>query len=483
MKARDYALLFINGDRIEARGELAAMMLSDFLRYKKGLTGTKVVCAEGDCGACTVLRKFCGAGQKTSYYEPINSCITTLGQMDGSSLITVEYLNRPGLDPVQARMVECHGSQCGYCTPGFVMALKGLTEKKCASDAKKITEKEAKNALTGNLCRCTGYRQILDAAVSIPLEKSLSLNKDSKLVGAEKSLRRETEIPFLIETEAFAFYAPIKIKDAAKYLKKNPGSRILGAGTDLGVAVNKGKLRFNTVISLHLISDLYEAKKVGNKKDGFKMRVGARVTLEKLRCALKESFPEFANYLDIFASPQIKNVATLVGNIANASPIGDTLPLLLAMNARKHVVGSQKARWIEMNDFFLGYRLVALKKDEIIEFVEFDLLSEEESLFLLKTSQRKDLDISSVNGAIRFSKDSIRVALGGVAGVPYRLRKLEALLEEKAKSPNHNQEAIDLLQKEIRPLSDLRGSQAMRRILAENFLKESLQKYQEASSC
>lgn len=470
---RDYALLFINGERTEVRGEQCAFMLADFLRYKKGLTGTKIVCAEGDCGACSVLRWFPYSEEK-SYFVPFNSCISTVAQLDGSNLVTVEYLGKAGLDPVQKAMLECHASQCGYCTPGFVMALKGLVEKKKTKKENTLTEKEAKNSLTGNLCRCTGYRQILDAALSIRLEDSVSLFTQPTLVKNHKVLQKEIKTPLKIETPEYSFFAPTTLKAATQYLAKNADTQLLGAGTDLGVAVNKGKIKFQKVLSLHLIPELYEIEKVKNKKEPSYLRVGARVTLESVRRATEKTHPEFSNYLDIFASPQIKNVATLVGNTANASPIGDTLPFLIAMNARVLVASARTNRVIALKDFFLKYRTTALKKGEIITAIEFEMGSPKEALYLLKTSQRKDLDISAVNGAIRITPTQARVALGGVASIPLRLEKVEKYL---ASGKREVSDALKLLQEEIKPLSDLRGSQALRRLVAENFIRTSLEDF------
>lgn len=472
MAARDYVVFFLNGERTEVRGEIAGMMFADYLRYKRGLTGTKIVCAEGDCGACTILHKF---PLSDSYFKPINSCIATVAQMDGAQILSIEFLNR---DPVQTAMLHCHGSQCGFCTPGFVMALKGCVEKKKASHADRLTEKEAKNALTGNLCRCTGYRQILDAALSLPLQEMESLSRQDWCKKADKILVREVKTPFAIETETFSMDAPVSLKKAVQALSLYKNTRLIAAGTDLGVQINKGRTVLPRLLSLHLIPELYTIKKVGNRQEGFRLRVGARVTLEMLRKSCEHFIPQFGKYLDLFASPQIKNAATLVGNIANASPIGDTLPFLLAMNARKQVVSVRGERWISLSKFFLGYRSTALKKDELISFVEFDLPAPEEDLYLLKTSQRKDLDISSVNGAIRFSPRFTRVALGGMAAVPFRLEKLEKFLQERRNSAECASQAALLLQKEVAPLSDLRGTQAFRRFLAEGFLKQSLADYQ-----
>lgn len=476
-KTRDFVLLYLNGKPRQITGEAAGLMLSDYLRYELGLTGTKIVCAEGDCGACTVLRRFRGPGQTRPYFEPVNSCITTVAQMDGSHLVTVEALAEgTKLSPVQEAMVSCHGSQCGFCTPGFVMALTGLVEKKLfkRETDSPLESKEAKNSLTGNLCRCTGYQPILDAAAGVVLLECAPLAKRFCSKEEEKALEEACAVTLHLKTRTFSFFAPTSAKEAAKYLAANSKARLLGAGTDLGVLVNKNKLRFSQVVSLHLVPELFEIKKTGKR-----LRVGGRVTLSELRRATEELIPELARFLDLFASPQIKNVATLAGNVANASPIADTPPFLLAAETKISCLGPRGERKVALDKFYLGYKKIDLKQGEIVASLEFDIPGTEERLSLKKVSQRKDLDISSVNMALRLSwaKDKsverARVAFGGVAAVPLRLKKTEAALEGKPLGQASIREAVKALQQEITPLSDLRGSEAFRRVLAETlFLRE-----------
>ena len=467
---RDYVFFYLNGKPCEIRGARASLMLSDFLRYEAGLTGTKVVCAEGDCGACSVLRRSPWSGDRA--FEPINACITTLAQMDGSSLVTVEALAPAGeLTPVQSAMVTCHGSQCGFCTPGFVMALTGLVEKKLTTRKKTIDKKEAKNALTGNLCRCTGYRPILDAATALSVGRCAPLTEKYFTVAMQKRLRAEVKRPLRIETDEFTFFAPTRAIEVARHLAKNRRARIVGAGTDLGVLVNKRKLRYEHLVSLHLIPELYVLKKKEKR-----LRIGGRVTLAEFRRATEKEIPELARFLDLFASPQIKNVATLVGNLVNASPIADTPPFLLVAGTVVTILGKSGKREVPIEKFFLGYRKTALKPGEWVSEVEIDIPAVNESLRLRKISQRKDLDISCVNLAARYSPDrrEMRLALGGVAATPVRLPKTEKFLKGKAITRELFAPALALMQSEISPLSDLRGSAAFRRVLAENLLEDCL---------
>jgi len=468
---RDYIFFYLNGRPTEVRGDRASMMLSDFLRYDRALTGTKVVCAEGDCGACSILRRT--PLDEAKPFEPVNACIATVSQMDGSSLVTVEALaTEEALSPVQQAMVTCHGSQCGFCTPGFVMALTGLVEKKIAIKSKAaIDEREAKNYLTGNLCRCTGYQPILDSASAISIEKCESLSPKFYSSAIQKQLKAIVAEPVSIQSPEYRFFAPTKSTEVSKYLAKQVGARLLGAGTDLGVLVNKHKLRYENVVSLHLVPELYrvEAKRS-------RMRVGSRVTLAVLRRSVEKSIPELARFLDIFASPQIKNVATLVGNLVNASPIADTPPFLLVAGTVVVAVGPKGKREIPIESFYLDYRKTALKPGEWVSGVEFDVPSAGESLRLRKTSQRKDLDISNVNAAFRYfpATKETRIALGGVAATPLRLKKTEAFLKGKKLSLDLFPGAVKKMQEEISPLSDLRGSAAFRRVLVENLFEEFL---------
>lgn len=467
---REGIVFYLNGARHEVTGEKAGWMLADFLRYELGLVGTKIVCAEGDCGACTVL-KYSPLGNRS--FLPINSCIATVAQMDGSSLVTVDRLASDGkLSPIQEAMVRCHGSQCGFCTPGFVMALAGLVEKKLEARETVIGKQEAKNALTGNLCRCTGYEPILEAAEAIPLNRCSTVKSRFWSQAQERDLRKVFSEPVLFEGRQFSFFAPKHLREAVTFLKKNKDARLLAAGTDLGVIHNKRKLRMEKVVSLHLISELYKILKIQSR-----LKVGARVTLSQLRVGIRESIPELARFIDLFASPQIKNVATLMGNVCNASPIADLPPFLLSTNAIVHTLGPLGKRKIELDWFYLSYRKTALRPGEVAVALEFDVPSKSESLSLYKVSRRKDLDISTVNAAFRVKwrgriMEDPKIALGGMAATPVRLRKTEKLLSGQELSSSLLARALQIFHSELAPISDLRGSAAFRRIVSENLFQQ-----------
>lgn len=473
---RKCAVIYLNGKRHEVAAPHAQMMLADYLRYAKGLTGTKIVCAEGDCGACTVLRSFAGfSGADDADFRPINACIVTVAQLDGSSLVTVDALAEgEKLTPVQTAMMTCHGSQCGFCTPGFVMALTGLVEKKCRARAKAISEREARNALTGNLCRCTGYQPILEAATSIPIQDCESVAQTFSSQMQIRDLRAALTEPLLLEGENYRFFAPTTLKQAVQAFGKRSKARVTGAATDLGVSHNKWRGRLIDVISLHLIPELYKIKVVKKR-----LHVGARVTLSDLRRTSEKILPELSSFLDIFASPQIKNLATLIGNVANASPIADMPPFLLVSDAVVEVIGPGGLRSIPIERFFLGYRKTALKKGELIASIHFAIPTSEQTLVLRKVSERKDLDISSINAALhvewgdrsRRMVKNARLAVGGVAETSIRLKKTEALLKGQILDSDVIEKLVRSMHGEMTPIGDVRGSSAFRRVLMENVFR------------
>jgi xanthine dehydrogenase small subunit len=472
---RNKIILYLNGIKKELGPEHASMMLADYLRYDQGLTGTKIVCAEGDCGACTVLRYFPHSHDSSETYLPVNSCITLLASLDGSSIVTVDALAKDdSLHEAQRAMVQCHGSQCGFCTPGFVMALTGLMEKKICGKGVSITEAEAKNALTGNLCRCTGYQPILDAAVSINLAKAESVKDRFYTEEQKRALNSAFQETADLESEGFSFYAPKTIKEALSYLKDYPQTRIIASATDLGVVHNKRKLKLTKLLSLHLMADFYRLEEKGDF-----IHVGARVTLAEFRHFLKDKVSEFSHYLDVFASPQIKNIGTVVGNVATASPIGDTPPALLALNAIVVIESLSGPREVELKDFYQGYRKTSLAPGELISEVKFKRPAKNSTLRFFKNANRKDMDISAVNLSINVEwKDQVQneiekitIAGGGIAAIPLRFTKTEHFLKGKTLDQKNLDLAVGELHNEFNPLSDLRASSAYRHILIENLFR------------
>jgi xanthine dehydrogenase small subunit len=479
MSTRDHVFFYLNGETIHASGEELFLNLTDFLRLRKGLTGTKVVCAEGDCGACTVLRAFPKPGDRSvPTFEAINACIVRVAQMDASSLVTIEGLRQLApeskLHPIQDAMLSCHGTQCGFCTPGFVMSLAAAFEKGPLRDVQAV-----KNKLTGNLCRCTGYQSIIDAALSVDVSKASRAATLYLTPSMLATLRKVQKTGVVSGTREMRFEAPASLIELRRLRKKFPGATLLAAGTDLGVASNKGRFVARHFLSLHLLAPLYKIKRSGRS-----LHFGARVTLSEFRQAL-EGTASLGDFFNIFASPQIKNFATVAGNVANASPIADTPPFLLALDAELEIFSPTKARVrkVSIKDFYLAYKKTDLREGELIWAISLKLPTASERFSFAKISQRRDLDISCVNAGFFFrpaTKKStrpaaLRLAVGGVGPTPLRLLQTEAFLMKEGLNAQSCKEALARAQSEIKPLSDLRGSSAYRRLVTQNLLEKFLQ--------
>lgn len=475
---RPHATFYVNGVKQEVSGDDNFLMLANWLRRERELVGTKIVCAEGDCGACTVQQFYPGEPSAPGF-QAVNSCIKLVGQMDGASIVTIEGIQAGDIpSPVQEAMKACHGSQCGYCTPGFVMAMSGVLE-----DKKQLNAKQAMNCLTGNLCRCTGYQPIIDAAVEAKYSDVHSLTTRYLTKEIRSDLTKSAKTSLQIIAGGKIFYAPVTLLEALTFLAKhkaNRGLRIINSSTDLAVQYNKGRPIPDVILSLHLIPELQKLSQTATR-----ITVGARVTLTTLRDTLETTHPEFAGLLNVFASPQIKNTATLVGNVANASPIGDTMPFLMVADGVVHTASLKgkaiMSRKIPLTEFYLGYKTLALRPGELITHVSFAAAHKNNIMKLYKVAARKDLDISAVCGAfsiaLRKSKSSAipeiseaRIALGGVAATTIRCNATEKLMVGKPWTKATVDDAAMHLAKSIAPLDDLRGSSAYRHVLAKNML-------------
>ncbi len=473
---RDYILVYINGQRQEIRGKQAFLTLSDYLRSEEQLTGTKLVCAEGDCGACTVLAASVIAGNDDTdiVYKSINSCIVLMHSLDCSQVISIEGLNaiyQDKLHPIQSSMIDCHGTQCGFCTPGFVMSIAAMLEEQT-----ELTEKNARNHLTGNLCRCTGYQQIINSVTTTDTNKYATVKKHYHSSNIHSELLAAAMHPVSLSYKENSFNAVINMESAIEQLNTQP-QQLFSAATDLGVQINKGHIEQQNALSLHLIAELYEFKLTPEYSS-----VGARITLSDLRSHIKDKHPEFCDFLNIFASPQIKNNATLVGNIANGSPIADTLPFLMAMDASLVIHGPYGVRKCNINNFYLGYKQLDLASAELISHVEIPHKAADTQLKLYKVSQRRDLDISCVSAAFKmqFDKNDMlidaAIALGGVAATAVRLtaveKQLTGLSRQEIYSPTLSNKIATLISDSLRPLTDVRGSEKFRKVLVANLYRK-----------
>ena len=439
---RDHILFLVNGREHRVAGAAAFTTLANYLRYDAAATGTKIVCEEGDCGACSVLIRR-GDGD----FAPINSCILLLIQLDGASIVTVEGLQ---MNAVQQSMITHHGAQCGYCTPGFVVAMSALFE---TSD--RVDEKQVRDGLTGNLCRCTGYEPIIKAALAV-----------------SSSAKLRDVYPQTIDDDdpvrVGEFFAPTTLSDATAFKRDHAGCTIVQGATDVGVWINKRNFAAPAMLSLAKIRELHELR-----DDGGSIVVGANVTLSAFEAFIKERIPELYGILNIFGSPQIKNAGTFVGNVANGSPIGDTLPYLFVAGAELDLVGSAGARTVAIADYYVGYKKFDLRPDEIIARVRVPVVAD--TLKLYKVSRRKDLDISAFTAAIRLRTsdghiNAATIAYGGVAPTVVRLPRTESFLAGKPITLGTFEEAGRIARGEVAPISDVRGSAEYRAQLAENIL-------------
>lgn len=465
---RDFVLLFVNGVEHRVSGDDVFMPLSDFLRYSLSKCGTKVVCAEGDCGACTVFLGRLNAEKSDLEYVPVNACIQYLHQLDCTHIVTVEGLKIDGeLNRIQQSMVDCHGAQCGFCTPGFIVAMCSMFEEKCKPDNQKV-----RDALTGNLCRCTGYESIIKAALSVDetqYQRLVTLYPPKAIVNEFKKYQVE---PVTVAGSESVYFKPVDIKSAVKFKSENPGTVIISGGTDICVNLNKGRIEPKHIMALAHVEGLGDLK----LNDGI-VEVGARVSLQRLETFFKEVVPEFHHILWIFGSPQIRFAGTLAGNIANGSPIADSLPFLFISGAEVEVSGLNGNRRIKVSELYSGYRKMTVTDDELIVRILIPVPDEATILKLYKVSKREHLDISSFTAAISLKRDgmkisSAQVAYGGVAAVVLKLHKTEEYLNSSEFSLETFRKAGEIAVAEITPISDVRGSRDYRLQLAENIMEK-----------
>jgi xanthine dehydrogenase small subunit len=389
-------------------------------------------------------------------------------QLDRTHIVTIEGLKLNGeLNGVQQAMVECHGAQCGFCTPGFVVAMCSMFDRKPPSCAQDV-----KDALTGNLCRCTGYESIINSALAVDAQKVAKiadLYPSAEMLKEFKSLKQESAE---LKSDEHLLIVPATLEDALKSKATHPDAVPVAGGTDVCVYWNKRRTEPQTLMSLANVEELRELK-----NDGKVMSVGARVTLAELEEAFQTAVPELANILWLFGSPQIRNAGTLAGNIANGSPIADSLPFLFVMGAEIELASSTGTRKVNINNFYQGYKKLDMRPDELISRIHIPLPAKGESVKLYKVSKRKHLDISAFTAAVRFTREgdalkNVAIAYGGVAATILRLPKTEAFLEGKALTLDNMAEAGRIARTEITPLSDVRGSSDFRLTLAENILQK-----------
>ena len=471
---RDHILLFVNGKQNRIDGADAFRTLSDFLRGVLSLCGTKIVCSEGDCGSCSVL---CGTPDfeaKKFSYKPIDSCIRFVYQLDGCNIVTVEGLTDNevqcgSLNGVQQSMIDCHGSQCGFCTPGFVMTMTGILE-----DSQQPTENDWRRGLTGNLCRCTGYSPIIDAGLKCEAQSSPPMNKCFEPAEMLKAIGGLASEEIKIESDSQTIYSPTSVDQAVAFLDQHPDAQVVAGATDVGVQFNKGYCDAKVWLDLNRVASLKTASNTGGA-----IVAGSGATWSDIETLIEEDLPQFHEILTWFGSPQIRNVGTIGGNIINASPIADSLPLMFVSDAELQLSGKGGTREVNINDFYQGYKKFDLRSGELLSQVRIPLPEDDEELRLYKISRRQDLDISSFTAAIKMklSGSKIRsaaIAYGAVGPVVLRLPKTESFLVGKELDNKTMVAAGEIAVGEITPITDVRGGDEYRFQLARNVLLKFL---------
>jgi xanthine dehydrogenase small subunit len=482
----DNAVRYLLDGEVRTVGDAAATRtVLQHLREDLGRTGTKEGCAEGDCGACTVV--LAELDGRRVRYRAINSCIQFLPTLDGKVLVTVESLkdSRTGaLHPVQRAMADGHGSQCGFCTPGFVMSLFALYKTDAAPDRVQIND-----ALAGNLCRCTGYRPIVDAAremyglgrsiaesdldwVMAPAGSRSTAAAASERELAERlgALRRRKGLA--LRHPEGAFFSPRSLGELAALRLRLPEARLLAGGTDVGLWVTKQHRDLGDLIYLGNVSTLQRVSATREHVD-----IGAAVPLTDAFAALERHYPELREVLRRFASPPIRNAGTLAGNVANGSPIGDSMPPLIALGARVVLRKGDARRELPLEALYLAYQETAMKPGEFIERVLVPLRKPGLKLATYKISKRFDQDISAICAAFAVILDggvvrSVRVAFGGMAAIPKRAPACEAALSGQPWSEATCERASAALAKDYAPITDVRASAAYRLNVAQNLLRK-----------
>lgn len=450
----------LNEELIKINNVDTNVSVLNYLRIDKRLTGTKEGCASGDCGACTAI--IAELKNNKLEYKAINTCIMFLYSLHGKQLITVEHLSNSKLHPVQQSMVDNHGSQCGFCTPGFVMSMFGMYKDKVKPSNQNIDE-----YLAGNLCRCTGYNSIKKAA-----KKMYSYGRKDKFSKNEnkiiKLLKKIKHNDILISKNNNRFYIPLNLKNLIQYTQNNKQYKFVTGGTDIALEVTKKNKNINSLIYLGNNKDLNYIK----IKENY-INIGSATPINKIIPILKKYYPSFADMFDRYGSTQIRNVASIGGNLGSASPIGDSLPALLALNA-KLILQSKNQRLLDIKDFFKAYRKTALKNKEFIKEIRIPILKSH--IFkCYKISKRIDDDISSLFVAYLMKLKNniiidINIAYGGMDSIPNFAFKTQKYLIGKEFNLKNIDKSKQMIEKDFTPLTDVRASSTYRKLVSKNLM-------------
>lgn len=451
--------LTINGETVHLKDVSPTMTLLEYLRQSRRV-GTKEGCGDGDCGACTVV--LIGEGvDRQPHYQAVNSCLIPLGAVAGRDIITVEGIANGQLHPVQAAMVETGGSQCGYCTPGFIMSLFAAYYDRSVDDV----------AVEGNLCRCTGYLPIRKAAKQVAeIEPYDAFSQKLEQVSTELTA-------FAYKSHDQEFYRPTCLSDVLALLHQHPSATLIAGGTDLGLEMSWHRQQYPVMISLEAVPELKQLEHTSEW-----VEIGAALPLSQIETALHGVFPSLDEMLHWFAARQVRNRATLGGNIGTASPIGDLPPVLLSLDAQLKLAGHTGERILALSDFFKGYRQTDLQPGEVIVSVRIPKAIVPGAVTRLsqsyKVGKRGTDDISIVAAAFTVDLDEqqrivqARLAYGGVAAIPARAIAVEEMLIGRSWNLDTIQQTKVALKEVFTPLTDLRGSANYRKLLVANLFEK-----------
>ncbi len=465
MSQRQVVSFYLNGMVQHVMPVSPTQTVLQYLREQMALTGTKEGCAEGDCGACTVTEASLDPDGRV-VFRAINACIRFLPTLDGHALWTVESLSSGGrLHPVQQAMVDHHGSQCGFCTPGFVMSMYTMYQNGLTSPVRE----EVLDHLSGNLCRCTGYRPIIDAALNMGNYPEARLDLE-QIQQQLFELQEHCQESLCITGTDQRYFAPNSLDELAALYEAHPQAVLLAGGTDVGLMVTKQLRTLNEVIYLGAVVELNQIE-----RDDDCLRIGATVLLNEGYEALANEYPEVRELWKRFGSMPIRNSGTLVGNVANGSPIGDTAPFLIAVQTRVVLRKGARRRELPLEDLYVDYRKQNREPGELVEAVLVPLRSADIQVATYKLSKRNDQDISAVCSAYALRVDqgkvaSVRIAHGGMAATSRRAPHAEQVLDGQKWGEEAVARAMQALENDYQPMSDMRASNAYRLKAARNLL-------------